>query len=90
MYILFVVFTSHEHYEFHSQMFIEEDQTGAEMRAKQWLYQEARHFLRDNLPEIKTEEDVKYKFDQDTLQDVSDFLHENSEYVHVQYLHYTH
>jgi hypothetical protein len=88
MYILFAVFASHEHCEFHSQMFVEEDQDKAEKVAKQWLYQEARHFLRDNI--YKNEEYVKHVFDNGTLRDVSDFLHENSEYVHVQYLHYTH
>ena len=88
MYILFVVFASHEHCEFHSQIFVEEDQANAEKGAKQWLYQEARHFLRDKI--FQKEEYVKNIFDNGTLGDVSAFLHENSDYVHVQYLRYTH
>ena len=85
MYVLFVVFVSHEHAEFHSRKFVDETQQQAAMAAKQWLYEEARHFLRDEIPDIKTEEELKTLFRNSPLDELTYFMQENSEYVHVQF-----
>ena len=64
---------------------MEETQQEAAMAAKQWLYEEARHFLRDKIPGIKNEEELKTLFRNSPLDELTWFMQENSDYVHVQF-----
>jgi hypothetical protein len=87
MHVIFVTYTSYEHYHLRTYKFYSKDLDTAENLVKEWLLEEIRHYIFDKTS-IKKEE-LENIFKTMKLNNLIRFIHENS-HVHVQTEHYYH
>ena len=84
-YTIFIAWVYHDDNELNMHAFPSDNREESEKGAKRWLYITARTFLNDELPNIKTENELSDFFVKNTLDNVISFIHENSESVTIKY-----
>jgi hypothetical protein len=88
MYVIFVTYASHEHYELRTKKFIGKDLETAETMAKEWLFEEIGHYIFDHT-DIKKDALANIFRTSKLNHDLICFIQENS-VVNIETEHYSH